>query len=101
MGSGSVGIGGVPVELHTHGPQRHTEDTTLDVRGVWSPDENAIELGADVLDQHIVLTDQAALELASLLVRAVGDRGSGGTVNFTAGHLAGRQFYLVPAPVVV
>jgi hypothetical protein len=63
-------VGSIDIEHHTHGPLGDAKNGALHVSEVWSPAENAVELSADMLDGHVVLTDPAAFELAVLLLKA-------------------------------
>jgi hypothetical protein len=69
MSTGSAGIGTVPIELHSHGPEGGANQETLNVSQVWSPDGNGAELTAFGLP-HVLLADKDALKLARLLLEA-------------------------------
>ena len=70
MSNGSAGIGAVPAELHNAGVDPLNYDSVILVTEVWSSSDSGVELSSSAFDGHLCLTNEHAVRLAGLLLKA-------------------------------
>jgi hypothetical protein len=70
MSNGFAGTGAVPAELHDLGTDHRNVDSFIGVGQVWSSSDSGVELYNDEIDGHLCLSNEHAVRLAGLLLKA-------------------------------